>query len=260
MSANRYQPRGNEPRRGNLERSSSPRRPWKISRFFLFLSPPFFRSRGNNERWKSGIERAATYDNNEGGISIGAAFIAIRYATVQRNCGLSCDSKKRREKHFSGKSGCQSIGSIPPRIRRGRRGSHERLFTSGSPPGVINDRTLARLGRESSGIDQTNRINLERLLSGWNDPDRDPENYPLSFLINFALRYRYAASLPGDRSSVIRFQIFIFGNWKDTSLSKFQSELSLYPSIFFRSFPVLSAVANDAFASRLFTIANEDRE
>lgn len=155
---------------------------------------------------------------------------------MQRNCGLSCDSKKRREKHFSGKSGCQSIGSIPPRIRRGRRGSHERLFTSGSPPGVINDRTLARLGRESSGIDQTNRINLERLLSGWNDPDRDPENYPVSFLINFALRYRYAASLPGDRSSVIRFQIFIFGNWKDTSLSKFQSELSLYPSIFFRIF------------------------
>lgn len=112
-----------------------------------------------------------------------AAFIAIRYATVQRNCGLSCDSKKkkRREKHFSKKKVVvnQSDQSLPEFEEGGggaKRGEATRDYSHPvSPPGVINDRTLTRLGwgRESSGIDQTNRINLERLLSGWNDPDRE---------------------------------------------------------------------------------------
>lgn len=116
MSANRYQPLVTnlaEEIWKTIVPLSLPRRPWKIPRFFLFLSFFFFHSRGNNERWKSGIERATTYDNNEGGISIRAAFIAIRYATVQRNCGLSCDSKKTPGETLFEKK-CLSINRINP--------------------------------------------------------------------------------------------------------------------------------------------------
>lgn len=187
--------------------------------FFLFFFFP--RSRGNNERWKSGIERATTYDNNEGGISIRvAAFIAIRYATVQRNCGLSCDSKKkkRREKHFSKKKVVvnQSDQSLPEFEEGGggaKRGEATRDYSHPvSPPGVINDRTLTRLGwgRESSGIDQTNRINLERLLSGWNDPDRETRRI-IQFLFS-SISLFVTDTLP--RWSFLRHPISDFRIWK----------------------------------------------
>lgn len=171
-----------------------------------------------------------------------------------------------------------------------------------TPPGVINDRTLTRLGWAASRValirligstskdyyrDGMIRIETRRIIRFFSHQFRSslPIRCLSSSVIRFQISYLEIGKIPlskwrnfTDRNSrSLRF-LFSFSpnNFLEISIENFHRPnsiekkrdnrttgrcLYMLPPIFFRFFPVLaSVVANDAFASRLFTIVNEDRE